>query len=41
MQGSIGKKYISVAQENAEFAEVGISRVWTPRSVLCELCGLL
>ena len=37
----IGKKHISVAQENAEFAETGIGRVVSPRSVLCELCGLL
>lgn len=41
MQGYIGKKNINVAQEHAEVAEVGISRVWTPRIVLCELCGLL
>ena len=41
MPGYIGKKHKSVAQENAEVAEVGIGRVWIPRIVLCELCGLL
>ena len=40
MLGCIGKKPRSLAQEGAEVAEVGISRVWM-KIVLCALCALL